>query len=100
MDNLQDKARKVWGEFGYDDDTQIAKHIVKNVSIMIKKSKPEAWAPKRDFMPQPEDSGSEKWGVELKQGNVNLIRPSKSDAKESVNKKLDGMLSEAIVKLK
>jgi hypothetical protein len=98
--NLQDKARKVWGEFGYDDDTQIAKHIVKNVSIMIKKSKPEAWAPKRDFMPQPEDSGSEKWGVELKQGNVNLIRPNKSDAKESVNKKLDGMLSEAIVKLK
>jgi hypothetical protein len=68
--------------------------------MMIKKSKPEAWAPKRDFMPQPEDSGSEKWGVELKQGNVNLIRPSKSDAKESVNKKLDGMLSEAIVKLK
>jgi hypothetical protein len=100
MDELQDNARKVWGEFGYDDDTQIAKHIVKNVSIMIKKSKPEVWAPKRDFMPQPGDSGSEKWDVELKQGNVNLIRPSKSDAKESVNKKLDGMLSEAIVKLK
>jgi len=99
-DNLQDKARKVWGEFGYSDDTQIAKHIVKNVSTMIKKSKPEPWAPKRDFMPQPEDSGSKKWGVELKQGNVNLIRPSKSDAKESVTKKLDSMLSEAIDKLK
>jgi hypothetical protein len=100
MEQLQDKARKVWGEFGFDDDTQIAKHIVKNVSTMIKRSKPEAWAPKRDFMPQPEDSGSEKWDGELKQGNVNLIRPSKSDAKESITKKLDSMLAESIVKIK
>lgn len=100
MEQLQDKARKVWTEFGYDDDTQIAKHIVKNVSTMIKRSKPEAWAPKRDFMPQPEDSGAKKWDAELKQGNVNLIRPNKTDAKESITKKLDSMLAESIVKIK
>jgi len=101
LDNLEDKARDVWNNYGYDDDTQIAKHIVKNVSIMIKKSKPESWAPKRDFMPQPEKSGSDKWGVALKQGDVNLINPKKKDVKkESVNKKLESMLKESFLKIK
>jgi len=101
LDNLDDKAREVWNTHGYDDDAAIAKHIVKNVSMMIKRSKPESWAPKRDFMPQPEKSNSDKWGVALKQGDVNLINPKTKDAKiESVNKKLDSILKETIIKTK
>jgi len=101
LDNLQDKAREVWGKYGYDDDTMIAKHIVKNVSMMIKRSKPEAWAPKRDSMPQPEKSGSDKWGVALKQGDVNLLSPKTKDSKkESITKKLDSILKETIIKTK
>lgn len=99
-DNLTDKARKVWADHGFEDDDAIARNIVKNVSMMIKRSKPESWAPKRDFMPQPEKSGSDKWGVELKQGNVNLIRPKKGDTKESVQNRLDSILKESIVKIK
>ena len=98
MDNLNDKARKIWGKYGYDDDTVIAKHIVKNVSTMIKRSKPEAWAPKRDSMPQPEKSGSDNWGVALKQGDVNLLKPKTKDANESVNKNLANKLFEAVLK--
>jgi len=101
LDNLIDKARKVWSKYGYDDDTAIAKHIVKNVSTMIKRSKPDSWAPKRDFMPQPEKSGSDKWGTALKQGEVNLLNPKTKDAKqESVINKIDSMLKETIIKLK
>ena len=100
LDNLQDKARKVWNNYGYDDDSQIAKHIVKNISMMIKKSKPESWAPKRDSMPQPEKSGSNEWGVALKQGDVNLINPKKKDVKkESKNRiltNLETILQESI----
>jgi hypothetical protein len=52
-------------------------------------------------MPQPEKSGSDKWGVALKQGDVNLINPKKKDVKkESVNKKLESMLKESILKIK
>ena len=99
-DNLTVNARKVWAGHGFEDDDAIARNIVKNVSMMIKRSKPESWAPKRDFMPQPEKSGSDKWGVELKQGNVNLIRPKKGDTKESVQNRLDSILKESIIKLK
>lgn len=99
-DNLQDKAREVWSKYGYDSDDMIAKHIIKNVSKMIKSSEPESWAPKRDFMPQPEKSGSNNWDTELKQGKVNLINPKKKDAKESISKKLDSMLKESIIKIK
>lgn len=99
LDNLQDKARDVWNKYGYEDDSQIAKHIVKTVSMMIKKSKPESWAPKRDSMPQPEKSGSDKWGIVLKQGDANLINPKKKDAKkESVSKKLGHNLFESVLK--
>ncbi len=101
LDKLQDKARKVWGNYGYDEDTSIAKHIVKNISMMIKRSKPDAWAPKRDYMPQPEKSGSEEWDVALKQGAVNLFNPKKNDVKkESINKKLDSLLKNTIIKVK
>jgi len=101
LDNLTDKARAVWNKFGYDDDTEIAKHVVKNVSTMIKSSKPENWAPKRDFMPQPEKSGSSKWGVTMKQGDVNLINPKTKDArKESVANKMNSLLKNTIVKIK
>lgn len=101
LENLTDKARKVWNKFGYDDDTQIAKHIVKNVSTMIKRSKPEDWAPKRDFMPQPEKSGSDKWDVTMKQGDVNLINPKKKDVKkESVINKMNSLLEKTILKIK
>jgi len=101
LDELNDKARNVWREYGYDNDTEIAKHIVKNVSTMIKRSKPESWAPKRDFMPQPEKSGSDKWGVGLNKGDVNILNPKTKDAtKESITKKLDSMLKESIIKVK
>ena len=101
LDNLTDKARAVWNKFGYDDDTEIAKHVVKTVSMMIKSSKPENWAPKRDFMPQPEKSGSSKWGVTMKQGDVNLINPKTKDArKESVANKMNSLLKNTIVKIK
>lgn len=101
LDNLTDKARAVWNKFGYDDDTEIAKHVVKTVSMMIKSSKPENWAPKRDFMPQPEKSGSDKWGVTMQQGSVNLINPKTKDAKkESVVNKMNSLLKNTIVKIK
>ena len=68
---------------------------------MIKSSKPENWAPKRDFMPQPEKSGSSKWGVTMKQGDVNLINPKTKDAKkESVANKMNSLLKNTIVKIK
>ena len=67
---------------------------------MIKKSKPESWAPKRDSMPQPEKSGSNEWDVALKQGDVNLINPKKKDVKkESKNHiltNLEAILQESI----
>lgn len=101
LDNLKEKARKVWNKYGYEDDTQIAKHIVKTVSMMIKRSKPESWAPKRDFMPQPEKSGSDKWDVSMKQGAVNLINPKTKDTKkESVFNKMNSLLENTIVKIK
>ena len=100
-DELIDKARKVWNDNGVESDEAIANKIAENVKTMIAKSKPENWAPKRDFMPQPGKSGSEKWGVEMKTGAVNLIDPKTSDVKgESVNKKLDSMLKESIIKIK
>lgn len=98
LDNLSDKARKVWNEHGFDDDTAVAKHIVKNVSMMIKRSKPEGWAPKRDSMPQPDASGAANWGTQLKQGTVNLNNPKSKDAKESVNKSFENSLLEAVLK--
>jgi hypothetical protein len=52
-------------------------------------------------MPQPEKSGTEKWGVALKQGAVNLLNPKKNDVKkESINKKLDSLLKNTIIKVK
>ena len=36
LEYLTDDGRKVWAEHGYDDDAAIAKHIVRNVSMMIK----------------------------------------------------------------
>ena len=52
-------------------------------------------------MPQPGVSGSEEWGKKMAGGTVNLISPKNTDVKkESVNKRLDKMLSESIIKLK
>jgi hypothetical protein len=99
LDELEEKARKVWADHGYDDDTQIAKHIVRNVSTMIKTSKPETWAPKRDFMPQPEKSGAENWAPPLKDGEINLLNPKTKDVKEeSVNRNFENNLFEAVLK--
>ena len=68
---------------------------------MLDKSKPEEWAPSRDSMPQPGVSNSEKWGVDMKAGKVNLITPKTTDSKqESVNKRLDAMLKESFIKIK
>lgn len=98
--NLTDKARKVWTDFKYDSDDKILKRIQDNVKVMLSKSKPESWAPKRDSMPQPDASGAKDWGVAMKKGEVNLINPVKADAKESVNKRLDTMLTNTIIKVK
>lgn len=100
-DELTEKAREVWNANGFDSDEAIADRIADNVETMITKSKPESWAPKRDSMPQPGVSGSEKWGVGMKQGMVNLISPKTTDTKsESVDKKLDNMLKKSIIKIK
>lgn len=100
-DELIDKARKVWNDNGFESDDVIANQIAKNVNTMIKNSKPENWAPSRDSMPQPGVSNSENWGVGMKKGEINLISPKTSDVKkESINKKLDNMLKESIIKLK
>ena len=98
--NLTDKARKVWTDFKYDSDDKILKRIQDNVKVMLSKSKPESWAPKRDSMPQPDASGAKDWGISMKKGEVNLINPVKTDAKESVNKRLDTMLTNTIIKVK
>ena len=98
-DNLQDKARNVWKDFGFDSDDKILKRIQDNVKEMLSKSKPESWAPKRDSMPQPDASGAKDWGVALKKGEVNLIDPRKSDVKDSYQpKNLDSKLFEAVLK--
>ena len=100
-DELTDKARKVWNANGFESDDVIADKIAVNVETMISKSKPENWAPTRNHMPQPGVSGSEEWGKKMSGGTVNLISPKTSDVKkESVNKRLDKMLSESIIKLK
>lgn len=100
-DELIDKARKVWNDNGFESDDVIANQIAKNVNTMIKNSKPENWAPSRDSMPQPGVSNSENWGVGMKKGEINLISPKTADVKkESINKKLDNMLKESIIKLK
>jgi hypothetical protein len=101
LENLTDKAREVWKKNGVATDEAVAEKVSANVETMISKSKPEGWAPKRDSMPQPGVSGSEKWGVEMTKGAVNLISPKTSDVKkESITKKLDSMLKETIIKLK
>ena len=67
---------------------------------MISNSKPENWAPTRDHMPQPGVSNSEEWGKKITAGSVNLIAPKTTDVKsESVNARLDSMLSKSIIKL-
>jgi hypothetical protein len=100
-DELTEKARKVWNDNGFESDEAIANRIAENVETMLTKSKPENWAPKRDSMPQPGASGSEQWGKKMKGGNVNLIAPKTTDTKqESVNKRLDSMLKESIIKVK
>lgn len=97
--NLQDKARAVWKNFGYDTDEKILTRIQDNVKEMLSKSKPEGWAPKRDSMPQPDASGAKEWGVALKKGEVNLIDPKKSDVKDSYqSKNIDSKLFEAVLK--
>jgi len=100
-ENLTDKAREVWKKHGLESDQAIADKVAANVETMIAESKPESWAPKRDSMPQPGVSGSDKWGVEMTKGAVNMINPKTTDVKrESVRKKLDSMLKETIIKLK
>jgi hypothetical protein len=100
-ENLTEKARNVWADNGVESDNAIANRIVTNVKTMLDKSKPEDWAPSRDSMPQPGVSNSEKWGVDMKAGKVNLITPKTTDAKkESVNKRRDSMLKESIINLK
>ncbi|MFY7936494.1 MAG: hypothetical protein ACOVOQ_03880 [Flavobacterium sp.] len=100
-ENLTDKARKVWNANGLDSDEAIADKIADNVETMVANSKPENWAPSRDSMPQPGVSGSENWGVGMKKGSVNLINPKSADVKkESINKKLESMLKESILKIK
>ena len=100
-ENLTDKARKVWADNGLKSDNVIADKIASNVETMLNNSKPENWAPSRDSMPQPGVSGSEKWGVDMKLGKVNLIDPKITDTKkESVNKRLDSMLKESFIKIK
>jgi hypothetical protein len=78
-DNLNDKARKVWADYGYNTDEKILQRIQDNAETMLAKSKPKGWAPKRDSMPQPDASGSKGWEGALKKGEVNIINPSKSD---------------------
>ena len=99
-EELTDKARKVWNENGFESDEAIADRIANNVELMISNSKPENWAPTRDHMPQPGVSNSEEWGKKITAGSVNLIAPKTTDVKsESVNARLDSMLSKSIIKL-
>jgi len=93
-ENLNDKARKVWTQYGLATDDEIAQHIATNVRTMIAKSKPASWAPTRDSMPQPGKSGSEDWGKLMKQGDVNFNEPKQSDIKDSVQK--SGTLVESV----
>lgn len=97
-ENLQDKARQVWKANGVADDQAIADTVSKNVETMIAKSKPESWAPKRDFMPQPGVSNADDFGVGMVAGSVNLIDPKTTDVKESSAKKSDKLLMEALKK--
>lgn len=99
LDELTEKARKVWNDNGFDSDEAIANEIAKNVETMISSSKPEEWAPSRDSMPQPGVSNSTEWGKEMTAGEVNLIAPKTSDVKESKqNKNFETKLFESVLK--
>ena len=74
---------------------QAANYIWANVQQMQKTSTPVDGAPKRDVMPQTDDA--KNWQNIAKTGELNYMPPFKQ---ESVNKRMDSMLKESIIKVK
>lgn len=99
-EQLTDNARAVWKANGFENDDAIANYVGNNVEQMIAKNKPEGWAPDRSVMPQPGDNGVPEFNKVLATGVANFKDPKKSDAKESIQKRLDNYLKESINKSK
>ena len=76
---------------------EIANYIWKNVEILNKTSKPVPGATEREAMPQTDDA--KNWKKITASGELNFMPPF-SPQKESVNKRLDNMLKESIIKIK
>jgi hypothetical protein len=75
---------------------QAANYIWSNVQSMQNTSKPVPGAPKRDVMPQTDDA--KNWKKIAQSGELNYMPPFKQE--ESVNKRLDTMLTNTIIKVK
>ena len=89
--NLTDKARNIWYKnFDYDNDDQIANHLYKNLSILVKRGYMSG-APGRKDMPQSDaDKTPSKDKLEpLAKGEINISKPfeSKISLKSLLNKK-------------
>ena len=82
------KARKVWAEFGYKTDEQIAKHLTKNLNLISQKGAISG-APNRTDMPQTnaDKSDSEDKVKSLATGKINIAAPfGKEDKKLKENR--------------
>lgn len=85
-----DKARKVWAEFGFKTDEQIAKRLTKNLDLIANKGAVSG-APNRTDMPQTDaDKTSSIDKVKsLATGKINIAPPfEKGDKKLKENRKM------------
>ena len=85
-----DKARKVWDEFGFKTDEQIAKRLTKNLNLIANKGAVSG-APNRTDMPQTDaDKTSSVDKVKsLATGKINIAPPfKKGDKKLKENRRM------------
>jgi len=93
--NLTSKARDIWYKnFDYDNDDQIANHLYKNLSILVKRGYMSG-GPGRKDMPQTDaDKTPSKTKLDpLAKGEINITKPFENRIKlipllkETINKK-------------
>jgi hypothetical protein len=98
IENITDPVVDVFKKYKKGNSKEeIANYIWKNVQILNKTSKPVPGATEREVMPQTDDATN--WKSIAASGQLNFMLPFTSQ-KESVNKKLDNMLKQSIIKLK
>lgn len=97
IENITDQVIDVFKKYKKGNSKEeIANYIWKNVEILNKTSKPVSGATAREMMPQTDDA--KNWKTIAASGELNFMPPFTQ--KESVNKRLDAMLKESIIKIK